>query len=193
MKMPTKHTNSKRTLVAAGAFAAVVGLATPTVALAHKNTGDSNRGNWNSYSHKWNGHGWFNHMHGMYGSPWWYWGSADSFEERSNAILSQIDAYIEENNLVVENGDTLRTAVVEAAAAAQTEINDLKELKSELKDTDPADVTAEQRAALKDQIKATFGAIIDYRFALDEYKIAVKAAATDSNVEAELKIDRDQS
>lgn len=178
MKIPTTHIKTKHTVMFAGAFAAVVGLA-PTVALAHGGN-DSRRGMGSSHhlsdrhhghwdGGKKSGHGWWAHR----------WLSPDKFQERYDATITKFDKIITDNNLTVENGATLRADVETKAVSAKAEITALSEL---VKTIDKKNLTDDQKQALKAQGEKTHEALKAYYESLKSYKLAIKEAAKTADV-----------
>ncbi|HEY0965518.1 MAG TPA: hypothetical protein VGE13_03505 [Candidatus Saccharimonadales bacterium] len=187
MKIPTKQHNTKRNFLAIGALAAIVGLSAPTIALAHGEDSDRNRSSdtsshWRKDHHRWDSwhdrSSWF----GPSISPEW-------FTKKNTRLLERYDSFIAKHDLTVENGDALKTDVETTASVVVNELTALKNLRDsidELKDSTP-----EQRTELKEQLKKTSSAYLDYKFALYEYKLAIKAAADeiDINTDSTVKID----
>lgn len=187
MKIPTQQNNVKRTALVVTGMAVMTGLTLPTVALAH----GGDRGDKGNSWHREDRRGGYDKYWSQDAWSWWEQISADDFSTWNEAKLAKIDSYIDKNNLSVENGEELRSAVDTSATAVTNNLTTLEELRDSIGDID--DATDEQRAALKEQSTATFSAYYDYKLSLHDYKVAVKAAASDKGVKLDSSIDNSAS
>jgi hypothetical protein len=199
MKIPTKHINTKHTFMFAGALAAVVALA-PTATFA-QGGGDGRDGRSprssshqanaqtsnSTQSSEMNGQ---HHGHGgnYHNQRWWGNFSAENFQKMHDARLAKLDKTITDNNLTVENGESLRAEVVANADDLKAQLSALEELRMTIdKDT----ITDEQRAALKAQSITTFESFYDYSESMYNFKLAIKNAADMNNKNVDVDPEND--
>ena len=204
MKIPTKHINTKHTLMFAGALAAVVTL-TPVAAFAHGGgDGQHGRSMSSSQNHRSSKNGaktastdtnkssnsgkHYNHGGNFDAQKWWGQLSPDSFQKMHDAKLAKLDKIIADNHLTVENGAALRADLVTKAGSLKTELTALQDLR---KSIDKNAMTDEQKQALRTQTLTTFAAFYDYYESLYSYKAAIKVAADTSHVNVDVKVDQE--
>lgn len=183
MKIPTQQNNVKRATLVVTGMAVVTGLAIPTVALAH----GGDRGDTGKSWHREDRRGGYNKSWKWNSWSWWQRITADDFSQWNELALAKIDRYIDKTNLNVENEDTLRASVDTSASVVVENLTALEQLRDSTGD----DATTEEKAALKEQSIAVFSAYYDYKLSLNEYKSAIKAAATNKGVKVESSIEAD--
>lgn len=190
MKIPTKHINTKQTFMFAGALAVVATLA-PAAAFAHGGgEARDGRSTTNSSERRGGDYGMhYDHYGGNYDAQkWWGKFSAESFQKMHDTKLAWLDDKIAKNNLTIENGEVLRAEVIASAETHKADLTALEQLRTSI---DKSNITDEQRAALKEQTLKTFESFYDYYESLYSYKVAVKAAADTSGVEAEINVEKE--
>jgi uncharacterized membrane protein len=169
MKMPTKQTNTKRNLLAVGAVAAAVGLTPAATTLAHSGYDGNDRKDsternlsgqiQSSYHRNWHSQG------------WWHIPSTEDFTQQHESRLALYDKVINEYDLTVENGETLRATLETDAAEVSTALTAYAELKAELEDVDTP--TDEQKAQLKQLTLDAISALYDYKESSKAYVSAI--------------------
>lgn len=188
MKIPTQQNNLKRTTLVVAGMAVMTGLAIPSATFAQGQNGNraGEGSSWNRGDHRGGKHGNFNRD----SMAWWEKISADDFNKWNTAKLDKIDSYLEKNNLQVENGDVLRSAVETNTVAVADNLRTLEDLRESTGAIETA--TEEQRVALKEQTVATFSSYYDYKLSMFDYTAAIKAIATNNGVKLDGSIKEEE-
>jgi hypothetical protein len=164
MKIPTKHSNAKHSLLAVGAIAAAVGLAPVATTFAYGGYSGDNRKDpveqvLSSHNQSWPGH------------EWWHIPSAEDFAERHESKLAVFDKVTEKRGLTIENEETLRANLETDAAEVSAALTAYAEVKAELEDTETP--TDEQKAELKQATMDALSALYDYKESSKAYVSAI--------------------